>query len=537
MSSSTAETLTHTSPPVNVTTHTNLTPEHLTNEKLLPSPILGPLDQMVFPHIPIAVVYIYKMKDTAICDPLLPFPLVKKSMRRLLDYYSHLTGRLCRAESDSSIQITDIGKGADLLDAECSLPLSAYFPDCDQTITDNTRCFYDVTMLPDGGNSLLPPLNTFDFEDVRQKSILAMKITRFSCGSVSLGVKVNHCVCDADGFFSFMRNFAEIYRGYRKSTVLSAVEKIRSLCEEVPDTGDSDAVEGNIKISLSNPPQLQPYLASLTQKEQEAALKYVPKLLQLIPSEIAAQPFNHQPSYPVVGKILRYSVREIADLKRKATDDSENGRGWVSTYEALSAHLYQRIYSARYHHTLSTGGDLSTLSTDFLTPVNYRGSHRLNIPQNYFGNCLLCHVSNLPSEELLRRPLSDIATAVHGCVQVINKEDAEKTVRWISAQPEKTRIQSVFQAEVGGFMISQWCKFGMFRGVDFDVDVQGSPVTPCLVSPPFTPVSNIDGLTFLLSTEHELNDDSKAQPIDVSLALISPLWDILDKDPLFHRKM
>jgi len=76
-------------------------------------------------------------------------------------------------------------------------------------------------------------------------------------------------------------------------------------------------------------------------------------------------------------------------------------------------------------------------------------------------------------------------------------------------------------------MISQWNKFDMYESTVFDVE-------PILVSPPFTPISLMDGLVYYLPTEDRSTGADRGA-IDVVLALSEPIWGILDQDSEFRR--
>lgn len=45
----------------------------------------------------------------------------------------------------------------------------------------------------------------------------------------------------------------------------------------------------------------------------------------------------------------------------------------------------------------------------------------------------------------------------------------------------------------------------MYLGVGFDADGHGQAIPPVLVSPPFSEVSQVDGLAMILSTEKEFS--------------------------------
>lgn len=109
----------------------------------------------------------------------------------------------------------------------------------------------------------------------------------------------------------------------------------------------------------------------------------------------------------------------------------------------------------------------------------------------------------------------------------------EQNLRWLAAQPDKQRVRLCYRYEEGGVMVSQWNKFGMYRGTELDV-------APALVAQPFTPISLIDGLMYLMATEDQVDqaEDFTTGSIDVSLALSEPVWEFLEQDARFrqHRR-
>jgi hypothetical protein len=179
------------------------------------------------------------------------------------------------------------------------------------------------------------------------------------------------------------------------------------------------------------------------------------------------------------------------------------------------------------------------LSTDFLTPINWRS--RLHLPPHYFPNAVLCRITTLPSDILTNGSVGQLARTLHGLIQARDAEQARHTLQWIAAQPDKSRIKLDFRYGNGSFMVSQWNKFDMYGGVDFDLDAQGNSIRPALVWPPFTPISLVDGLAYFLATEEQRRQDPErtnvpaTAAIDVNLSLIEPLWAILESDPSFRR--
>ena len=502
---------------------------------------LGPLDLLVAPFIPVAVVYAFH-QPTYDSTHLIPLTRLREALSSLLREYPHLTGRL--HISDRTREVRHLGRGMEVLEATCSARLDAAFSSSDTGDTPRLH----ILDLPDGGNALLAPFDS-SLEAVCRNPVFTVQHTRFACGSVTLGVRVLHTVCDADGFFQLMQDLFELYRGIRLS---------------------EEAGQNSSSAHLSQPPHIQSFLAHpdpMSEEEKRAALQLKPSLFQLATTsfEDGAAPVTASPLTaptgpqlipdPVVGRVLRFSAGELHALKAHASDPSSGG--WVSTFDALAAHLYQRVHVARAQSMREKGLEPSALSTDFLTPINCRGADRLNLPPRYFPNALICTYFTLPAEKLATAPLSTIAKAVHDSVRQLGQQEVIDTVRWLRAQPDPSRITQGFRYENGGFMISQWSRFPMYSSSALDVDEQDRPIPPILVSTPFTPISLLDGLAYILPTEDQWIEASaegaatKTCPasssasssfgspnvghsLDLNLALSEPLWTILDRDPLFR---
>jgi len=265
---------------------------------------------------------------------------------------------------------------------------------------------------------------------------------------------------------------------------------------------------------------------------------YLPEIDSVETSSAFAPPTVQPPtssiSFPITGRVLRFSAQELGAIKSHATE----GVSWVSTFEALSAHLFQCLYRARLRLMRDTRSEQGKVLSDimpeplsnFLTPVNMRPADRLGLPPRYFHNAVETHFFTLPPSILMNSPLSQIAKAIHDCLQETHPLETDKTLCWIAAQPDVGRIKHRFVYGAGSVMISQWCKMDIYSATAFEE-------VPILVAPPFTPISLVDGLAYFVDTEEQVwHSSSKTTgPIDVYLALIEPLWAVLDHDPTFRR--
>ena len=453
---------------------------------------LGPLDR-VHPFIPIAVVYVFLSPGTP-QDDFIPVSKLSEAMSRVLDYYPQLTGRL-RIGSNGRRVIESLGTGAELNEATCDLDLKSK--------SGGGVTMYD---LPGQGGGLLGPWN-YAMDGFTGNPLLQIQHTRFACGSVTLGIRQFHTVCDGSGFFQLVTDLADIYR----------------------QLGSDHAP------SLSHPPEIHSLMfESNTQEEREAALAYRPEFMYTDAQEeedvdagrkaVAKAP---PPAYPtptsaVVGRFMRFSSQELETIKAAATP--KDGSAWISTFDAICAHIHHRLYLAR--KTVFQADELST--PDFLSPVNLR-FRQAGIPDRYYPNALVVTTSAFEPTLVAEGPLSAIAQQIHQMTRTPGttvKEEIRKIHAWIDAQTNYADIKIPFRLCKGSTMISQWNKEDLYTNARLDS-------IPDLVSPPFTPISSMDGLGYLLPTSDRQGDPGA---IDVCLALSAPVWDVLDKDPEFGGK-
>lgn len=484
---------------------------------------LGPIDQMVLPFVPIEVVFVYKKpgsstQSSSILDELIPVERLWQALCYLLDYYPHLTGRLSFIGDGHVPEVTRLGEGAELLEAQCGLRLDDL---CPSTRASGRLVISD---LPAAGTALLAPFSR-TIEGVCRDPIFAVQHTRFSCGGVALGIRLHHIMCDAHGFFQLARDMAEIYRALRPS----------------------------LPPVLACPPEIRSYLRNpMSLEETQEAIRYQPAMYYLegsdrVKPEVPALDAEPLAGPPVSGRVLRFSGPKLRAIKELATNPS--GKGWVSTFEALSAYLYQQIYRARVKHLETQGVTVSEaasqLSRGFLASIDIRDPHRLNLPARYFPNAIYCPFTYSPHELVADSPLWQVTESVHNLIRSVEPEHMAKTPRWIAAQPDKGRIKLNYSFFNGSFIASQWSKFDMYVGVDFDADESGKPLPPSVVGPPFTRLALVDGLALFLSTEEQFYrvtgqdgscSSSKDVPcaVDVQLTLNEALWSILDEDKQFR---
>ncbi|KAL1755645.1 transferase [Schizophyllum commune] len=491
------------SPPVQVTSKRWIFCAHDENVKNLP-PIfrLGPFDQLTVHYLPVAVIFIYDAASSGHKEPV-SINHLEKALSRLLDYYPHLTGRRRINPVDGTAEIDRLGSGAALYTAECSSRLDVFY-----TRSPDGQMHLAMSDLPGSGEQLVAPSEA-TLEGAAADPILTVQYTSFACGSVGLGICLQHIVCDLDGFMQLTRDLAEIYRG-----VVAA----------------EAAGQTHLDIALDAAPYIQSHVPDNSERESavdEQVENYTPETSttsSASPSSAAARP-DSPPL--VIGKILRFSGAELKSMKDAATDAS--GGGWVSTFEALSAHLWQCVHRARTQlnpERAQGSGDTLATCSDFLAPVNCRP--RLELPARYFPNAVICPYARLPFATVQHAPLPKIAQTLHDAIQAVTPKRVEGTLRYISAQAGKGPVKQRFRHGPDSFIVTSWNKVDMY-GVYFDAEKR---IAPVLASAPFTPISLVNGLAYFLPTGPQKDSDGA---IDVSLTLYEPVFEALEKDPDFRK--
>ncbi|KAH0433354.1 transferase [Colletotrichum camelliae] len=467
---------------------------------------------MVFPTVPINVVFVYKRPKSSLLESFMSAQALQLSLTRLLTHYPYLTGRFQFNPTSNTFEIGAFSKGLVFLQAKCDAPLS-------KITTRSQAGRMTIENLPGSGNSLMPPFEA-TIKGVCRDPILAVQHTRFACGGVALGICLHHMVCDASGFFQFVRDWSTIHRS----------------------------------LSLPSPPNLNYYLSApdaMSMEDRSAALDGNPLFYYAEdqkPHPNPAEVLNATPmdNPPVVGHTLHFSSDDLSLLK-KATNPS--GQGWVSSFEAVSAYLCQATYEARLRLLRAQGmppsSAASQLRQGFWGSINTRDPSRLNLGSRYFGNASLNILTRFQHSILADGELWEVAEVIHDLVRSMDKPRMEKTTKWFAAQPDKSRVKMDFDFGTGNFTVSQWSRHDMYSGVDFEKDLVGNPVRPALVAPPFTEVSLVDGLALMVSSPPEetlrSNGDGASstsavpRTIDAIFSVFQPVWTLLVEEETFRK--
>lgn len=461
---------------------------------------LGPFDHLSPMTLPIDNIWIYPQapqKLEGAPSPIIDVSCLKNAISLLLDVYYHLGGRFRLNNRDKMPEITDFRQGTWLYESSCPCTLESLYGSSDSRLT--------IDRLPNGGNSLLPPTSVKK-ESPGEAPVFALQHTTFACGSVSIGLRVSHAVCDAQGYFQLARDLAELYRKVRVS----------------PDAWQH--------VTLAEPPLLESYMRDFYDLADDHelcnALEYQPSLYYVADS---TPPW---PQFPAsTRRVIRFSGSELQALKDNASDLQAGVGEYVSTFDALCAHVFQRIHLARVTHATNSGISLDTITASFLTSKNWRSELRLG--ERYFGNAVNIFYFTLSHEKMANSSHSELAKFIHNAIRGFTSEELVNHLKFVAASPDKSKVIPNFSLGNGTITTTQWCKYDCFKGTEYGLDEAGRPILPILSLPPETPFSTLDGVSFFCATE-EQSHATERQAIDFVVTLMDPLWEILDKDPLWR---
>ncbi|CAI7581607.1 unnamed protein product [Penicillium bialowiezense] len=464
---------------------------------------LGPMDYSVPPKVSIEGVFIYRKPTSTPTNHFLVSDRLMEAVSHLLDYYPHLTGRLQLHPTTHAAQIGSLGCGVDFWQARCTTTLR-------KIATSSLSGRIITPKLPGYGAALLPIFHA-TMGSYSHNAILAIQHTRFACGGV----------CDAQGFFQVVRDLAEIYRQLRDSCPPSLISppEIRSHFRTHGELSPSAAREAlNFKPSCF-------YLA----EEDEDNIE----IQTAIPNDA-----------PISARVLRFSSEDLAEFKRAATNPDHTSGTWVSTFEALSAFLFQRVYKAKVQVIeglgISPDDDRCEDLRQFFTLMDMRDRDRLNLPPRYLANAVHS-VSLYPSHaDLIEGPLWYIAETIHSAIRSVDPAQVKQEFEWVAAQTDPSRVKLLDDFQHGGLAIIQWTRDHTHLGFDFEVRDSGRPVVPSLVTPPLSGSYLTNGLAMVIATQEKSasgrgmtgtqDEWDLPRAVYINMVLNDEIWSFLERD-------
>ncbi|KAL6906274.1 hypothetical protein ACP4OV_003875 [Aristida adscensionis] len=294
-----------------------------------------------------------------------PAEAIKAALAKALVHYYPMAGRL-RAAGDGRLAVSCTGEGvvfvaarADVRLDELGEPLAPPYPCVDELFS-----------------------GAGDANDVIDKPLIFMQVTKFRCGGFAIGVKACHSMADAFGVIQFLKCVTDLARGDERPAVLPVWERER--------------------LMGRNPPSF----ASLPFVSDE-------------PSPATQPPMQ---MVDMVGDYFFFGAREIAALQRRAEAPA------ATAFELITAAMWRCRAEAL---ALGSGGGGGGRRASLLITMNVRGKRALTppLPAGFYGNGFVFLVVEAAAGELMLRGGGGGATAAAAAAAVTPLRDTVELVR------------------------------------------------------------------------------------------------------------
>ena len=328
-----------------------------------------------------------------------PACVISEALSKALVYYYPLAGRL-KKNSDGKLQINCTADGVPFLvaTANCKLSSLHYLDGVDVEVAKQF-----VFDFPSEGDSGYHPL--------------VLMVTKFSCGSFTIGMGLSHSVCDGFGAAQFFRTLAELASGKSEPSVKPVWERER----------------------LVATPTEEPLQPPVDQ------------------SSLATSPY--MPTTDILHECFYVSTDSIKRLKLSLIEEcgSENLNEGFTTIEVLGAYVWRSRFRA-----LKLNSDGKTL---FSLTMGIRNLLNPPLPIGYYGNAISSVYVALMGGELNQVPLSKVAKLIKDRKKVASNPDyiLHSLRVW-----ERLGQQNInYEASGASMVLTDWRQLGLLEEIDF----------------------------------------------------------------------
>ncbi|XP_057768329.1 rosmarinate synthase-like [Salvia miltiorrhiza] len=349
---------------------------------------LSNLDIQILGNYHSRSVYLYSSNGAA---NFFDVGLLKAALgRALVDFYPY-AGRLEKAD-DGRLQINCNCEGVLFVVAECDAAVD--------DLGDFAARAPDLSLVPkvdySGGISTWP--------------LLLLQLTRFKCGSISLGVTADHHVKDGTSGLHFINTWSDIARGVTSVAVPPVLDRR--------------------PLSARQPPQ--------------------PK-------------FPHDEYQPPPQLITPLPITDTSHAVFKLTPDHlraiKQSCSGYSTYQAVTGHVWRCVCAAR--------GLPPDQPTRLKFSVNGRPRLQPPLPPGLFGNVNFYTTSTALCGELVSNPAGFAAEKVNGAVAQMNDEYLRSAIDYLEVQLPSilnTTARSENLVKCPNLDITSWVRLPFYEG-------------------------------------------------------------------------
>ncbi|XP_057721958.1 hydroxycinnamoyl-CoA:piscidic acid hydroxycinnamoyltransferase-like [Arachis stenosperma] len=317
---------------------------------------------------------------------------LRDALSKALSIYYPFAGRLCWTQG-GRWEIHCNAKGALLIEASCK----------GKTLED-LRDF-----VPNGLVTQLIP--NIDYSaPLEDTPILAVQLTRFSCGGVTVGVAMCRGALDGTGGMRFINTWAKLARGepLDESDQYPCHDRTELNSRKMSTGSEFSDKNGHDHSEYGTPP---PWLGSLGTEDAKVAVE-----------------------------VMKLTGEQVKKLKMKAT--STNGNGEMtkpfSSFEAIAGHLWKSVSKARYEGNSAQPTRLTTL-------VNCRNRLKPPLPPVYAGNAAFPTTTpTCTFGDLIENPVGFAATKVKGAIAKVDDEFVRSALEYIDNVKDMNLIRYNF---------------------------------------------------------------------------------------------
>ncbi|KAL5563823.1 hypothetical protein UlMin_033570 [Ulmus minor] len=325
---------------------------------------LSGIDQMM--NLATHAVHFYRPKgESNFFDPA----ILKEALSKTLVSFYPMAGRLSR-DHNNRIEVNCNAEGVLFVEADTNSAIEDLGDFCPSPELDKLVSTVDRS----GGLSSYP--------------LLALQVTFFKCGGVSVGVSIDHYLADGDSTLHFMNIWSDVARG---------------LDITLPPFLDRSLLRPR------NPPQ--------------PVFPHVEYQLSSIGDGTQKSTKSQHDTKTLKATIFKMSREQLNVLKDKSKDQNGSSIDYT-TFEVLAAHIWRCSCKARKAQ--------SDQETQLVFPVNGRYSRlKPSLPPGFFGNVIFPTMAIDVAGEILSKPLSYAANRVRETLKRIDDNFLRSSIDYL----------------------------------------------------------------------------------------------------------
>lgn len=347
---------------------------------------------------------------------------VRKALEKVFVSWYPAAGRFGINEETGKLELDCNGAGAVLLEARSDVTLE------DLGVLWDYKPFYEK-LVPQACSSSSSP------DDLSLKPLVVAQVTRFGCGSLSIGFGYSHSLLDGIGAFNFLKAWAALSKGRDDQELLQQPNHSRELLS----TTNASANE-SIYSQFSSMPVLDLYgiPTNATASDDKSWEKTLNEICNLNKQGCDLQTF--------------FIKEETLETMKNQVLPSGQLSGNHSTFEVLAAHLWRARVKAL--------GLNSTTKICLQFPVDARNRLEPPLGQNFSGNAFVLASTSCYVSEVIEEPLHCTVRRVQTAKNAVRDEYIRSYLKALEASDK------FFPSMRELTIVSDWRKIP-FHCVDF----------------------------------------------------------------------